>query len=205
MSEADQTFESRELDYHGNYFDSYDTFCSDSVVRSSYCGIAENNTGRVSPTPVSLSQLDTEYLVSTIWSSDLGTDLPISEGHSGEIHSSSDDDVIVCSNDDVTICSDDDVTVCSDDDVTVCSDDDVIVCSDDDVIVCSEYDDVTYASPIISSRTDRHVCRVTPHDLRTGHAPSGLHTNHNGGVTPATPDYQVSELNTDITLTCYYT
>ena len=127
--------------------------------------------------------------MSTIWSSDLGTDLPISEGHSGELDSSSDDDV----------------TVCSDDDVTGCSDDDVTVCSDDDVIVCSEYDDVTYASPIISSRTDRHVCRVTPHDLRTGHAPSGLHTNHNGGVTPATPDYQVSELNTDITLTCYYT
>ena len=181
MSETDQTFESRELDYHGNYFDSYDTFSSDSVVRSSYCGIEENNTGRVSPTPASLSQLDTEYLVSTIWSSDLGTDLPISEGHSGELDSSSDDDV------------------------TVCSDDDVTVCSDDDVIVCSEYDDVIYASPIISSRTDRDVCRVTPHDLRTGHAPSGLHTNHNGGVTPATPDYQVSELNTDITLTCYYT
>ena len=181
MSEADQTFESRELDYHGNYFDSYDTFCSDSVVRSSYCGIEENNTGRDSPTPASLSQLDTEYLVSTIWSSDLGTDLPISEGHSGELDSSSDDDV------------------------TGCSDDDVTVCSDDDVIVCSEYDDVIYASPIIGSRTDRHVCRVTPHDLRTGHAPSGLHTNHNGGVTPATPDLQVSELNTDITLTCYYT
>ena len=117
--------------------------------------------------------------MSTIWSSDLGTDLPISEGHSGELDSSSDDDVIVCSDDDVTGCSDD---------VTVCSDDDVI-----------------YASPIISTRTDRDVCRVTPHDLRTGHAPSGLHTNHNGGVTPATPDYQVSELNTDITLTCYYT
>ena len=110
--------------------------------------------------------------MSTIWSSDLGTDLPISEGHSGELDSSSDDDV------------------------TVCSDDDVTGCSDDDVIVCSEYDDVTYALPIIGSRTDRHVCRVTPHDLRTGHAPSGLHTNHNGGVTPATPDYQVSELNT---------
>ena len=117
--------------------------------------------------------------MSTIWSSDLGTDLPISEGHSGELDSSSDDDVTVCSDDDVTGCSDD---------VTVCSDDDVI-----------------YASPIIGSRTDHHVCRVTPHDLRTGHAPSGLHTNHNGGVTPATPDYQVSELNTDITLTCYYT
>ena len=127
--------------------------------------------------------------MSTIWSSDLGTDLPISEGHSGELDSSSDDDV----------------TVCSDDDVTGCSDDDVTVCSDDDVIVCSEYDDVIYASPIISSRTDRDVCRVTPYDLRTGHAPSGLHTNHNGGVTPATPDLQVSELNTDITLTCYYT
>ena len=179
-SEADQTFESRELDYHGNYFDSYDTFCSDSVVRSSYGGIEENNTGRVSPTPASLSQLDTEYLVSAIWSSDLttdlSTDLPISEVHFGDL------DTVVSS-----------------------SDDDVIVCSDDDVIVCSEYDDVTYASPIISSRTDRDVCRVTPHDLRTGHAPSGLHTNHNGGVTPATPDYQVSELNTDITLTCYYT
>ena len=179
-SEADQTFESRELDYHGNYFDSYDTFCSDSVVRSSYGGIEENNTGRVSPTPASLSQLDTEYLVSAIWSSDLttdlSTDLPISEVHFGDL------DTVVSS-----------------------SDDDVIVCSDDDVIVCSEYDDVTYASPIIGSRTDRDVCRVTPHDLRTGHAPSGLHTNHNGGVTPATPDLQVSELNTDITLTCYYT
>ena len=179
-SEADQTFESRELDYHGNYFDSYDTFCSDSVVRSSYGGIEENNTGRDSPTPASLSQLDTEYLVSAIWSSDLttdlSTDLPISEVHFGDL------DTVVSS-----------------------SDDDVIVCSDDDVIVCSEYDDVTYASPIIGSRTDRDVCRVTPHDLRTGHAPSGLHTNHNGGVTPATPDYQVSELNTDITLTCYYT
>ena len=74
-------------------------FCSDSVVRSSYDGIAENNTGRVTPTPASLSQLDTEYLVSTIWSSDLtidlSTDLPIPEVHSVDLDSSSDDEVTV--------------------------------------------------------------------------------------------------------------
>ena len=218
MSEADQTFESRELDYHGNYFDSYDTFCSDSVVRSSYCGIEENNTGRVSPTPASLSQLDTEYLVSTIWSSDLATDLPISEGHSGELHSSSDDDVTgcsddnvtVCSDDDVTGCSDDDVSVCSDDDVTICSDDDVTFCSDDDVSVCSD-DDVSVCSDddvSVCSDDDVSVCsddevNVTCAELLR--MTSKLTTylvinNNNGGVAPATPDLQVSEHNTDYTV-----
>ena len=172
--------------------------------------------------------------MSTIWSSDLATDLPISQGHSGELHSSLDDDVTGCSDDNVTVCSDDDVTGCSDDDVTIfsddyvtfCSDDDVTICSDDDVSVCSD-DDVTFCSDddvsvcsdddvTICSDDDVSVCsdddvsicsddevNVTCAELLR--MTSKLTTylvinNNNGGVAPATPDLQVSEHNTDNTV-----
>ena len=136
--------------------------------------------------------------MSTIWSSDLtidlSTDLPIPEVHSVDLDSSSDDEVSVCSDDDVTICSDDDVSVCSDDDVTICSDDDVSVCSDDDVTICSD-DDVSVCSDDEVNVTCAELLRMT----------SKLTTylvinNNNGGVAPATPDLQVSEHNTDYTV-----
>ena len=136
--------------------------------------------------------------MSTIWSSDLtidlSTDLPIPEVHSVDLDSSSDDEVTVCSDDDVTICSDDDVTICSDDDVSVCSDDDVSVCSDDDVSVCSD-DEVSVCSDDEVNVTCAELLRMT----------SKLTTylvinNNNGGVAPATPDLQVSEHNTDNTV-----
>ena len=120
--------------------------------------------------------------MSTIWSSDLtidiSTDLPIPEVHSVDLDSSSDDEVTVCSDDDVTICSADDVTVCSDDDVSVCSDDDVSVCSDDEVnVTCAELLRMTSKLTIYL-----------------------VINNNNGGVAPATPDLQVSEHNTDYTV-----
>ena len=136
--------------------------------------------------------------MSTIWTSDLtidlSTDLPIPEVHSVDLDSSSDDEVTVCSDDDVTICSDDDVSVCSDDDVTICSDDDVSVCSDDDVTICSD-DDVSVCSDDEVNVTCAELLRMT----------SKLTTylvinNNNGGVAPATPDLQVSEHNTDYTV-----
>ena len=136
--------------------------------------------------------------MSTIWSSDLtidlSTDLPIPEVHSVDLDSSSDDEVTVCSDDDVTICSADDVSVCSDDDVTICSDDDVSVCSDDDVTICSD-DDVSVCSDDEVNVTCAELLRMT----------SKLTTylvinNNNGGVAPATPDLQVSEHNTDYTV-----
>ena len=136
--------------------------------------------------------------MSTIWSSDLtidlSTDLPIPEVHSVDLDSSSDDEVTVCSDDDVTICSDDDVTICSDDDVSVCSDDDLSVCSDDDVSVCSD-DEVSVCSDDEVNVTCAELLRMT----------SKLTTylvinNNNGGVAPATPDLQVSEHNTDNTV-----
>ena len=120
--------------------------------------------------------------MSTIWSSDLtidlSTDLPIPEVHSVDLDSSSDDEVTVCSDDDVTICSADDVSVCSDDDVTICSDDDVSVCSDDEVnVTCAEL--------------LRMTSKLTTYLVIN---------NNNGGVAPATPDLQVSEHNTDYTV-----
>ena len=136
--------------------------------------------------------------MSTIWSSDLtidlSTDLPIPEVHSVDLDSSSDDEVTVCSDDDVSVCSDDDVSVCSDDDVTICSDDDVSVCSDDDLSVCSD-DDVSVCSDDEVNVTCAELLRMT----------SKLTTylvinNNNGGVAPATPDLQVSEHNTDNTV-----
>ena len=136
--------------------------------------------------------------MSTIWSSDLtidlSTDLPIPEVHSVDLDSSSDDEVTFCSDDDVTICSADDVSVCSDDDVTICSDDDVSVCSDDDLSVCSD-DDVSVCSDDEVNVTCAELLRMT----------SKLTTylvinNNNGGVAPATPDLQVSEHNTDYTV-----
>ena len=136
--------------------------------------------------------------MSTIWSSDLtidlSTDLPIPEVHSVDLDSSSDDEVTVCSDADVTICSADDVSVCSDDDVTICSDDDVSVCSDDDLSVCSD-DDVSVCSDDEVNVTCAELLRMT----------SKLTTylvinNNNGGVAPATPDLQVSEHNTDYTV-----
>ena len=135
--------------------------------------------------------------MSTIWSSDLtidlSTDLPIPEVHSVDLDSSSDDEVTVCSDDDVTICSADDVSVCSDDDVSVCSDDDVSVCSDDDVSVCSD-DDVSVCSDEVNV-TCAELLRMTS-ELTT----YLVINNNNGGVAPATPDLQVSEHNTDYTV-----
>ena len=148
--------------------------------------------------------------MSTIWSSDLATDLPISEGHSGELDSSSDDDVTGCSDDNVTVCSDDDVTGCSDDDVTIfsddyvtfCSDDDVTICSDDDVSICSD-DDLSVCSDDDVSVCSYDEVNVTYAELLR--MTSELTTylvinNNNGGVAPATPDLQVSEHNTDYTV-----
>ena len=112
--------------------------------------------------------------MSTIWSSDLtidlSTDLPIPEVHSVDLDSSSDDEVTVCSDDDVTICSADDLSVCSDDDVSVCSDDEVNV-------TCAEL--------------LRMTSKLTTYLVIN---------NNNGGVAPATPDLQVSEHNTDNTV-----
>ena len=136
--------------------------------------------------------------MSTIWTSDLtidlSTDLPIPEVHSVDLDSSSDDEVTFCSDDDVTFCSADDVSVCSDDYVTICSDDDVSVCSDDDLSVCSD-DDVSVCSDDEVNVTCAELLRMT----------SKLTTylvinNNNGGVAPATPDLQVSEHNTDNTV-----
>ena len=136
--------------------------------------------------------------MSTIWSSDLtidlSTDLPIPEVHSVDLDSSSDDEVTVCSDDDVTICSADDVSVCSDDDVTICSDDDVSVCSDDDLSVCSD-DDVSVCSDDEVNVTCAELLRMTS-ELTT----YLVINNNNGGVAPATPDLQVSEHNTDYTV-----
>ena len=128
--------------------------------------------------------------MSTIWSSDLtidlSTDLPIPEVHSVDLDSSSDDEVTFCSDDDVTICSADDVSVCSDDDVTICSDDDVSVCSDDDVSVCSD-DEVNVTCAELLRMTSKLTTYL-------------VINNNNGGVAPATPDLQVSEHNTDYTV-----
>ena len=136
--------------------------------------------------------------MSTIWSSDLtidlSTDLPIPEVHSVDLDSSSDDEVTVCSDDDVTICSADDVSVCSDDDVTICSADDVSVCSDDDVTVCSD-DDLSVCSDDEVNVTCAELLRMT--SILTTYL---VINNNNGGVAPATPDLQVSEHNTDYTV-----